>query len=122
MGSFEVKVKVASLAAPAVTEEVSLFVEPGSTLSWIPREVLERLGTRALSRMPFTCADGRMLERDITGVLMTIDGRTGAVPVAFGEPGEEAVLGLTALQTLGFTVDPEAKKLVPHDLLALMEC
>jgi len=40
-------------------------------------------------------------------------------PVAFAEPGEESVLGATALEALGFTVDPVEKRLVPRDLLAL---
>ena len=41
--------------------------------------------------------------------------------MAFGEPGEEAVLGATALEILGFTVDPVAQKLVPRNLLALTQ-
>jgi hypothetical protein len=41
------------------------------------------------------------------------------VPVAFAEPGEEAVIGATALETLGLMVDPVAQKLVPRNLLAL---
>jgi hypothetical protein len=44
------------------------------------------------------------------------------VPVAFGEPGEEAVLGATALEVLGLLVDPVAKKLLPRNLFALREC
>src|SRR6266568_7679867 len=119
MGEFEVKVKVASLAAPERTEEISLLVDTRATLSWIPRVVLERLGVTPYSRLPFTLADGRTLERDTTAVLMTIDGRKASVPVAFGEPGEEAVLGATALEGLGFVVDPVAKKLIPRNLLAL---
>lgn len=62
-----------------------------------------------------------VLERDISAVLLTIDGRKAPVPVAFGEPGEEAVLGATTLEALGFVVDPVAKKLVPRDLLALVQ-
>jgi predicted aspartyl protease len=118
---FDVRVKLASLAAPSRAAEVTLLVDTGATLSWIPRDVLERLGVTAFSRLPFALADGRRLERDITAVLLTIDGRKAPVPVAFGEPGEEAVLGATALEGLGFMVDPVAKKLVPRDLLALME-
>jgi len=41
------------------------------------------------------------------------------VPVAFGEPGEKAVLGATALESLGFVPDPIAKKLVARNLRAL---
>jgi predicted aspartyl protease len=119
MGMFDVKVRLANLAAPSRTEEVSLLVDTGATLSWIPREVLERLGAAAYSRLPFELADGTRLERDITAVLATIDGRKAPVTVAFGEPGEAAVFGATALEALGFMVDPVAKKLVPRNLLAL---
>ena len=119
MGWFDVKVKLANLAAPTRTEELSLLVDTGATLSWIPRNVFERLGVTPFSRLPFTLADGRRLERDITAVLLTIDGRKAPVQVAFGEPGEAAVLGATALEGLGFVVDPVGKKLVPRDLLAL---
>lgn len=119
MGMFEVNVKVASLAAPERLSEVSLLVDTGATLSWIPREFLEALGARAFSRLPFELADGRKLEREITAVLLQIDGRKAPVEVAFGEAGETAVLGATALEGLGFLVDPVAKKLVPRNLLAL---
>ncbi len=121
MGMFDVRVKLANVASPTQAEELSLLVDTGATLSWIPRGVLERLGVAAFSRLPFTRADGQRLERDTTAVLLTIAGRIGAVPVAFGEPGEEAVLGATALEILGFVLDPVGKKLVPRDLRALME-
>jgi clan AA aspartic protease len=121
MGMFNVKVKLASLAAPERTEEASLLVDTGATLSWIPREILESLKVAPLSRLPFTLADGRTLERDVSAVLLTIDGRKAPVEVAFGEPGEEAVLGATALEGLGLLVDPVAKKLVPRSLFALGE-
>jgi clan AA aspartic protease len=119
MGMFDVKVKLANLAAPDRTEEISLLVDTGATLSWIPREILQKLGVTAFSRLPFLLADGRRLERDVTAVLLTFDGRKAPVQVAFGEPGEEALLGATALEGLGFMVDPVAKKLIPRDLLAL---
>jgi clan AA aspartic protease len=106
---FDVKVKLANLASPTQTVEISLLVDTGATFSWIPRDVLERLGVAAYSCLPFTLADGRRLDRDITAVLLTIDGRKAPVPVAFGEAGEEAVLGATALEGLGFMVDPVAK-------------
>jgi len=119
MGMFEMNVKLANLAAPGQTEEVSLLVDTGATLSWIPRQVLESLNAIVFSRLPFELADGRRLERDVTTVLLTIDGRKAPVPLAFGEAGEEAVLGTTALESLGFLVDPVAQKLVPRNLRML---
>lgn len=121
MGLFNVTVKLANLSAPSRAEEVSLLVDTGATLSWIPREILEKLGVGPVSRLPFTLADGRLLEREITAVLLTVDGRKAPVEVAFGEPGEEAVLGATALEGLGFMVDPVGRKLVPRNLYALSQ-
>jgi predicted aspartyl protease len=116
---FEVNVKLTNLAAPGRAEEVSLLVDTGATLSWIPREILNRLGATVFSRLPFEPADGRRLERDITTVLLTVDGRKAPVPVAFGEAGEAAVLGATALESLGLLVDPVAQKLIPRNLRML---
>jgi hypothetical protein len=50
---------------------------------------------------------------------MTLDERKAPVQFAFTEAGEEAVLGATAFEGLGFMVDLVAKKLIPRDLLAL---
>ncbi len=119
MGMFEVNVKLANLAAPSQTEDLTLLVDTGATLSWIPRAILEKLGVKAFSRLPFTLADGRRLERDTTAVLLTIDGRKAPVQVAFGEDGEEAVLGATSLEGLGFMVDPIGEKLIARDLRQL---
>ncbi len=119
MGVFEVTVTVANPAAPQRSSEVSLLVDTGTTLSWLPRDLLESLGVAPTSRLTFVLADGRRLEREVGGALFTVNGRTLPIPVAFAEPGEEAFLGATALEALGFAVDPVEKKLVPRDLLAL---
>jgi len=119
MGMFEVKVKLANLAAPERSEEVSLLVDTGTTLSWVPRSVLETLKATVFSRLPFELADGRQLERDVTTLLLTIDGRKAPVAVAFGELGEASVLGATALENLGLLVDPVKQKLIPRNLRML---
>ena len=116
MGRFEVKVTVSNPAQPERSTEVSLLVDTGATLSWLPRELLEGLGLRPVSRSRFLLPDGRHLERQTGGVLLTVNGSTMAVPVAFAEPGEATVLGATGLETLGLAVDPVKQKLVPHDL------
>ena len=121
MGMFNVNVKLASLSALGRVEEVSLLVDTGATLSWIPREILERLNVQPFSRLPFSLADGSILERDVTAVLLTVGERKAPVEVAFGEPGEEAVLGATALEGLGLMVDPVGEKLLPRNLLALVQ-
>src|SRR5260370_166816 len=90
-----------------------------SSLNFRSIRLPHKRSTMQICRMTFTLADGHRLERDTTAVLMTVDGRKGAVQVAFGEAGEEAVLGATSLEGLGFLVDPIAQKLVPRDLRQL---
>ena len=116
MGRFEVKVTVSNPARPERHAEVSLLVDTGATLSWISRELLESLGVQSVSRSRFTLPDGRRLERETGGVLLTLNGSTMSVPVAFAEPGEATILGATALEALGLAVDPVKQRLVPHDL------
>ena len=95
-------------------------VDTGATLSWIPRNVIESLGITAEAEISFVLADGRELVRPVGPVKMTIDGRSLTLPVTFCEADEEAVLGVTALEVLGFAVDPLEMKLVPRKHLALL--
>ncbi len=116
MGRFEVTVKVSNVAQPERSTEVSLLVDTGATLSWLPRELLESLGVRPVSRSRFALPDGREVVRPTGAAVLTVNGSTAAVPVAFAEAGEATVLGATGLETLGLAVDPVKQRLVPHDL------
>ena len=119
MGMFDVTVKLANPGEPSRSSEVSLLVDTGATLSWVPRELLQRLGVRPTTRLEFQFADGRTTLRDVGAALFTLNGKTLTIPCAFAEPGGESVLGATALEALGFVVDPVEKKLIPRRLLAL---
>ena len=115
MGMCEVNVRLSSLVAPDRSSEVSLLVDTGATISWIPQEILQSLGAQPFSRLPFspTAADWKETSRPYLCRLME-----ERLLSRFQE-GEAAVLGATALQGLGLIVDPVAKKLIPRDLLAL---
>ena len=119
MGQFSVTVTVAHPAEPLRTVEVQLFVDTRATLSWIPREVIEKLNVPRLRRRPFLVADGRTVEREIAAALLQLDGTEATVTVVIAEPGDGHLLGATALETLGFAVDPINQKLVPRTLLAM---
>ena len=116
----KVCVELSDPSALGRTETVSAFLEPEATLSRIPRSILEKLAVQPISRLPFELEDGRCFDREITCVLLTIEGKKAAVTVAFGEPGEEALLGGTALESLGFLVDPVHQKLFPRNLRMLL--
>ncbi|HEX9761157.1 MAG TPA: aspartyl protease family protein, partial [Candidatus Acidoferrales bacterium] len=115
-----VKVKLANPAAPRRTAGVSLLVDTGATLSWVPRKIIDGLGVAPEMEISFVLADGREMVRPVGPVRMTIDGKSLSIPVAFSEEGEKPTLGVTALEVLGFTVDPIERKLVPRKHLALL--
>ncbi len=119
MGVFTVSVRIASPAAPDRGTDVELLVDTGATLTSLPRPILESLGVAPGMVRTFRVADGRRVRRETGTVLATMDGVTMAIPVMFADQGDAPVLGATALDILGFAVDPVEKKLIPRDLLAL---
>ena len=119
MGPFAVRTVIAYPGDPHRTAEVELLVDTGATLSWVPRETLEQLGIPRMLRRRFLPADGGFVERDTAGVLMRMNGTEGMVTIVIAEPGDAHLLGATALETLGFGIDPIRQQLVPQSLLAL---
>jgi len=119
MGLFSVRVAIAHPTDPSRQMDVELLVDTGATLSWVPREILDSLAVPRLGRRAFLLADGRSIERETAGVAMRMDGTQAVVTVVVAEPDDGQLLGATALETLGYAVDPIGKRLVPHALLAM---
>ena len=119
MGCFEITLRIANPVTPDRASALQLLVDTGATLTALPRPFLESLGVEPGMSRTFIVADGRRVRRETGSVLATIDGVTMAIPVMFAEADDAPVLGATALEILGFAVDPVEKKLVPRDLLAL---
>ncbi len=119
MGQFTVQMTVAHPADPSRSAQVDLFVDTGATLSWLPKELLERLEVPRVGRRTFLIADGRKIERETGGVVLRYDGTQANVTVVFAEQGDSYLLGATSLETLGFGVDPINLRLIPQTLLAL---
>ena len=119
MGQFSVRATIAHPTDSARSTEVELLVDTGATLSWVPREVINRLGVPRLRRRSFLVADGRTVERETAGAIVRLNGSEANVTLVVAEPGDPHLLGATALESLGFGVDPIRRKLVPQELLAM---
>jgi predicted aspartyl protease len=92
-------------------QDLELLVDTGSLLTWIPREVLEAVGVKTLGRKKFKTIEGRIVERDVGETLLELMGEKATRLVVFGEKGDAQVLGVEALEGLGFEVDPVTKQL-----------
>ncbi|MFQ5926360.1 MAG: retroviral-like aspartic protease family protein [Terriglobia bacterium] len=119
MGQFSVRATLGHPSDLTRVAEVELLVDTGATLTWIPREVVETLGMPRLRRRSFLVADGRTVERDTAGAIVRLNGNEANVTVVVAEPGDGHLLGATALESLGFAVDPEGRRLLPRQLLAM---
>jgi clan AA aspartic protease len=119
MGQFSVQIAVSHPTEASREAQVELLVDTGATLTWISREVLDRLGVPRVGRRSFVLADGRNVERETAVATVRFDGIRGGVTVVIAEPGDGQLLGATALETLGLAVDPVARRLVRQALLAM---
>lgn len=119
MGQFSVRVTIAHPSDPSRRADVDLLVDTGATLTWVPRETLEKLDVPRLRRRSFLVADGRTVERETAGAIVKLDGTEANVTLVIAEPGDGSLLGATALESLGLGVDPIRRRLVPQVLLAM---
>jgi len=119
MGTFTAKLRVWNPVTPARVEELDVVVDTGAAYSWVSRARLEALGVRSVRRMQFRTIEGHLIERDLAPVFVATDGFTGGDNVVVAEPGDMEVLGAHTLESLGVTVDPVSKKLIPTVGLAL---
>ncbi len=103
---------------PEKVIEVEAIVDTGAIYSVIRRDILEQLGVKPVERRRFR-AFGGYVERDIGEVGMVLMGRRRIVPVIFGEDGDPAVVGVTALEIFGLEVDVVRGTLKEAELLLL---
>ena len=118
MGFVYVDVGVSNPSTPDVSEKVRVLVDTGATLSILPASLLERLGIRRIGKKKFRGLGG-VVTREIGMVSMRYDGAVAGVTTISGEEDDPAIMGVTALESLGFDVDPVAGKLKSVEMLML---
>ena len=111
MGHFRVALQVGNRAGERF-EPIEALVETGATYTWIPRDVLTRLGVTPEEEWPFVLADGREVRYPVAWMLMRIGERTQPTIIVFGEPGSEPILGVFALEGFRLAADPVNRRLI----------
>jgi predicted aspartyl protease len=113
VGLTVVSLDVANPANPTTRQPVDFLVDSGAVYSFVPRDILARLGIEPHSRQRFRLADGSTIERDRADAVYFYRNQRGAAPVIFGEPGDATLLGAVTLDSLGFVLDAVRRDLVP---------
>ncbi len=97
--------------------EIDFLVDSGAFYSLVPSKDLKKLGIKSYREMDFALADGTIINRQLGDAYFEYQGNGGAAPVIFGEEGDEPLLGVTTLESLGLMLDPFKRKLIPMRML-----
>src|SRR5262245_26924229 len=111
MGTFRVSIELAA-ATSEQAESIEALVDTGASYSWIPRDVLEKLGARPDEERVFVLADGRQIRYPVAWVRVRIEGRIQPTLVVCGDPGTEPLLGAFTLEGFGLGLDPVNRRLI----------
>ena len=91
--------------------EATFLVDTGSVDCLVPARALERVGIRRAGRRTYELADGSPVEFDFGLAVIEFMGEVTAGRVIFGPEKCEPILGVTALESAGMTVDPATQRL-----------
>jgi len=119
MGLTYVTVTIANPTNPKRLRRKKLLADSGALYSIVPKEVLKAIGIQPYGTETFTLADGSTIRRDVGNAFFRLNGRQAPTPVIFGEKADGSLLGVIALESLGFTIDPRTGKLRPTPLFLM---
>lgn len=90
-----------------VAVPVRLLVGSGATYTALKREVWERLGLKPIDEVELVLADGTVIRRGLSEVVMELPGYGERhTPVILGESEDENILGVVTLEIFGLVLDP----------------
>ena len=111
MGLTHVLVELRSLAAPNGAFQAEFLVDTGATDCVVPASALERIGVDPQGARLYELADGTRREYRFGFVRIEVMGEVTVGRALFGLEETEPVLGVTALESAGLTVDPTTQQL-----------
>jgi clan AA aspartic protease len=106
MGLTYVTVSLTSLSASGSRYESLFLVDPGAIDCMAPGDELRRLGLPEEGRTTYELADGRLQEFAFGLARIEFMGEITAGRIIFGPDGSAPLLGVTALESVGISVDP----------------
>ena len=111
MGITHVTARLISLTAPDGAFEANFLVDTGATDCLVPASSLRDIGVQAVGSRAYELADGTRHDYPFGLVQIEVLGEVTAGRVVFGPEGVEPILGVTALESAGLSVDPTTQQL-----------
>lgn len=117
MGLTFVKMEVRKSRESKPAASVEFLVDSGAVCSLAPAALLRKLGCKPYRQQEFVLADGTKIARRVGDAYFEYQGVGGPAPVIFGERGDEPLLGVTTLESLGLVFNPFNRTLSPMRML-----
>ena len=117
-----VDVTIRNPADPRQSLTSKFLVGSGAFDALVPRDHLEAIGLEPRGRRQYLLADGMPASADITVGEIEFEGEVVGGTIVYGEEGAEPLLGLTALESGGFELDPWNAELKRHPAVLLKKC
>jgi len=103
---------VVRVNGPKGHADLEMVADTGATLTVIPQSFAKSLGITKVGSAKFKLADGRIKPIPVGEAKIELFGDIASVRVVISAEGV-ALLGLTALETLGLKVNPVERRLEP---------
>jgi len=91
--------------------EADFLLDTGATDSLVPASELRKIGIEPAGRTAYELANGRVEEYSFGLVEIIFMGEVTARRVIFGPDEAKPILGVTALESVGITIDPATQML-----------
>ena len=111
MGLTHVTVAVSNLARSAPAYEAEFLVDTGAIDCMGPADQLLAAGITPEGKAIYEPADGSPVEYEYGFARVAFIGAETVAQIILGPPGTEPILGVTALESTGITVDPVSRTL-----------
>lgn len=111
MGLTHVTVKLRTLGNPNGGYEAEFLVDTGATDSLAPASELRKVGIHSVGKTVYELANGSVEEYEFGLAEISFMGEVTAGRIIFGPDNAEPWLGVTALESVGITIDPANRTL-----------
>jgi len=109
MGLTHAAVRSRNFGGPSGGYEADFLVDTGAIDSLAPAAELRKAGIQPVGQTAYELANGRLEEYEFGLPEISFMGEVTAGRVIFGPDNVEPLLGVTALESVGITIDPATR-------------
>ncbi len=96
----------------STTPAIEVLVDTGAELTWLPAELLQKIGVQPRRKRTFQTATKQLIERDVGYAILRAEGFETTDEVVFAQPTDLNLLGVRTIEGFGVMVDNIAHRFV----------